>query len=616
MLKNNSQAYRSHMLFVNPADKRYNTFVINNTKKADLYNIRSLIVMVVSFAAITLIFGVFGIFYTPLIWILWASSCAFFTVTKVITFSRPSRECIFYALISVFFSLVIAFFTVPTIFSGRDQGAIAQAAMQLATTHGLIAHSPESTVFFDIYGTGKALNFPGFFYTADGGLLTQFPLPYITYLAGFFGMFGVAGLIAANSILLTLFVLSITYVARTYLTHKYTIIFLLLLLSSFAIGWFAKFTLSENLASALLWSSIFLYIILKKIPSKTTYFTLIITLSLLLFSRIEGVWFFGIFLFLIIRDKKIRTFLAKDLWWRCAFPLATLFTVACVVTVMNTPFIQTMLSVFVQSVGPDATAETETLTEKITNLFSIYTIYGLFGPLFVTVCMSIAAVRYKKLRPMLLPVAITLPLFAYYLFPHISGDHPWMLRRFVFALIPTTILVSTFFVSIIPQKKIIHTSLTYIIICALFFANIPAFTLFITYAENSTLQKQIRFFSQRFSQNDLILVDKNVAGNGWSMITGPLRSLENKHAVYFFNPYDYFALNTDQFDHVYLITANENIEHYTEILSEYMYYKQNYTFIVDQLQLEKIKNTPRIFPMKENRIIYSTIYELKKTHAY
>jgi hypothetical protein len=576
----------------------------------DLIFLRSLILMVALYAAIALLGAVFGVFYTPYVWLLWGLLCVLFTFKKIITFPRPSQEFLLYGSIALAFALVIAFFTVPTVFSGRDQGSLATAAMQLHTQHGLITHLPESTAFFEIYGYGKALNFPGFFYTADGGLLTQFPLPYITFLAGFFGVFGMVGFTVANCLLLTVTILSLACIARSYVRTRYTLVFLLLLLTAFPIGWFAKFTLSENLASMLVWSAAVLYLALKEHPNRTTYATLFIVLALLLFARLEGVWFFVVFLILLVRNSTTRTLIKKDVWWHAILPLTVLFTVSCVVAVMNMPFIHTMFSVFAKTAGSAGNAAS-TFIEEITHLFSIYALYGLLGPLVVTALLCATALRYKNYRSLLLPIAITFPLFSYYLFPHISGDHPWMLRRFVFALLPATLLVSTFFIANIPKKWPLHRPLQSLIIVLLLLMNLPAFTTFLPYAENPTLHDQVHQFAQQFSARDLILVDRDAAGSGWSMIPSALRSLENKHAVYFFNPSDYHQLNTSGFDHVYLVVPNDNKARYLAELSPYMHYVNKYTFTTDQLTLESSPTGPMTFPRIQHGVVRGTIYELR-----
>ncbi len=574
--------------------------------KTDKTLLQTIILMVVLYAWIALLGATFGIFYPVFIWSVWLIICLFLFFKKVIVFSRPSKEFLLYTLIALSFSLLIAFYTVPTIFSGRDQGSLSEAAMRLSESHSLIQRTTESNAFFEIYGRGKALNFPGFFYTPDGGLLTQFPLPYTTFIGGFYSVFGVSGFIVANIVLLFTFLITITTVARYYMSTRYTLAFLAILLSSFSIGWFAKFTLSENIAGALLWSVFALYLFLKKSPKPKTYFIFFLTLSLLLFTRIEGIWFFFIFSFLILRNKPIRTFLRQGLWWRVVFPLTTLFVVAMNILIMNLPFIITILKAGSSS---GITDNPDVFADELANLFSIYSLYGLLFPLTLTFVTVVVAIIYKRYRKILLPLIVVLPLMIYYIFPNISGDHPWMLRRFVFALLPTTILISVAFVSYVRSNNLFKKGVKYIILILLFTSNLFAFTTFITYAQNKILANQVSQLSQKFGNNDLILIDKDAAGSGWSMITNPLRGLHNKHAVYFFNPNDYSKLDTTPFDKVYLITPDKNQSFYTSVLDDKMRYNDKYTFTVNQLESVE---TEIIFPLKKTKTITGSIYELNK----
>jgi hypothetical protein len=581
---------------------------MNKLLKTDWILLQTIILMVVLYAWISLLCAIFGIFYHAGIWALWLLICLFLSYKKILIFTFPTKEFLSYILIALTFTLLIAFFTIPTIFSGRDQGSLSEAAMRLSQEHSLIQHTPESNTFFDINERGKALNFPGFFYTANGGLITQFPLPYISFLSGFFGVFNVTGLIIANSILLFTFILSITIVARNYLNNKYTFAFLGILLTSFSIGWFAKFTLSENITSMLLWSALALYLLLKKYPNKITFFTLFLTLSLLLFTRIEGLWFFGIFIFLLLQNANIRIFIKKDIWHNVLLPMTILFTIACTIFIVNLPFIITMLKVFTSSISTESSSSN--FFEKTTYLFSIYSLYGLLLPLIITAIASVVSISYKRYRTILLPIVIILPLLFYYIFPHISGDHPWMLRRFVFALLPATILISISFTYYIRPTNLLRRTSKYIILLTLLLLNIPAFFTFITYAENSTLQQQVTTLSQNFNNNDLILIDKNVAGNGWSMITNPMRSLENKHPVYFFNPNDFEKINTTKFNNVFLITSETNKPMYIKEFGHKMIFVKNYTLLVDQLNISKTKTIPVHFPIKEKNSVHGTIYKL------
>ncbi|XLQ19875.1 MAG: hypothetical protein ACKUBY_04790 [Candidatus Moraniibacteriota bacterium] len=579
---------------------------MNNIKKSDKLILQSILILVISLAWITFLSALLGIFYGTFIWGFFALLTIFFYKQKIITFSKPSQNFLTYILISLSFALLIAFFTTPSIFSGRDQGSLSDAAILLSEHHNLISHSTQSDIFFNINEKGKALNFPGFFYTIDGGLITQFPIPYIAFISVFFGTFGTAGFVVANAILLFTFILAITGVTAFYMNRNYTLIFLITLLSSFSIGWFAKYTLSENIASALIWSSLFLYIFLKESKNQITYFALISMISLLLFTRIEGIWFFVIFSFLLLKNKNSKKFIGKDLWWRAIFPVTTLFVIFCTVLIVNNPFYITMIKAFLNS-GTGSSGIT--LFDKISYNFYIYSIYGLILPLFFTLIASIISFKQKRMRLALLPIAIMFPLFLYYLFPQISGDHPWMLRRFVSALLPATILISILLSYYIKPKNIYYKIFKYAIPVVIILANIPSLILFLTYSENINLQSQIHDISQNFRENDLVLVDGTATGDGWSMMTSQLNNLENKNAVYFFNIADLDKLDLTAYEKVFLITPNTNKEFYSKINNRFSYVNK-YTLTTQRLLTPDKKIFPHKFPKKENENIYGTIYEI------
>jgi len=78
--------------------------------------------------------------------------------------SRNSRELPAVFLAAAIISGFFSFYVTPTVFSGRDQGSFSQAAIRLAENRKLEFSDPASREFFKIYGPGKALNYPGFYY--------------------------------------------------------------------------------------------------------------------------------------------------------------------------------------------------------------------------------------------------------------------------------------------------------------------------------------------------------------------------------------------------------------------------------------------------------------------
>ncbi|MCK4635836.1 MAG: hypothetical protein KAT32_03155 [Candidatus Moranbacteria bacterium] len=605
---------------------------MNNPPQTDYTFFRTLTIMLLTFLWTAFLLTLMSIFYTSALWTIWLTINIFLFYKKILPFPKPSRELKLYILIALIFSSLIATFTEPTIFAGRDQGSIAEASLRLEKNHTLIFQTPATETFFEIYktedaqfyGQGEALNFPGFHYLADGSLITQFPLPYISFLAGFTGIFKLNGFIVANFILTFFFVLALGILVRYLLTHEYAVIFLILLTTSFSISFFAKFTLSENLAGTLIWISAVLFLRVKDHVSNKNYFAFFLTISILPFIRIEGIWFFAIFLFMFFKNKERRQFITEQtIWHKLIMPLSILFCIGIASFIMSTPFYVTMVKVFLKAIDPILTKigitelndnlinqKSKSSTSNFNFLLNVYTIYGLFFPLILTSLMSFKAALNKKYRFLLLPIGITLPLFIYYANPQISLDHPWLLRRFSFALIPATLIVSVIFIATIHKTKFLFTK--YILIFLLLITNLSSTVIFFTYRENIGLQEQVHEFAKQFNENDLILIDENATGSNWSMITTPLNLLENKNAVYFFNPEDFAKLNTEKFDRVFLVTSDENEKRYRDVLQFQMLYYNDYTFTTNQLKIAERKIIPVILPENENLIITGKIYELKK----
>jgi hypothetical protein len=580
---------------------------MNDAMLKNFQLIRTLITAVVSYAWLAYALTLMGVFYPWMLWILWLLTLAFLHQKKLLPLPHIDRATTLFVIATLAATLVITTTAEPTMYSGRDQGSISDAAIQFATHHSAFFHTPESDAFFDIYGRGKALNFPGFYYATDGALTTQFPLPYISFLAGFVGVFGSAGFIIANAALLFITLLTLTTIARHYTNTRYAWALFTLLVTAFPFVWFSKFTLSENLAAMLLWSSVFLYIFFKRDLTGQTAAAFFMCTMLLFFTRIEGVWLFMIFMILTLRHKPIRTWIFASSWRRFAEPLVFFIIVAIAALVTNIAFYHTLASTFIPD-GPGPVSEPSRLAQFTDFLLPVYIQYNLFVPLLLAALFAAIAVLKKPLRPYLLPLAITAPLFLYYLDPHISSDHPWMLRRFMFALLPTTLLLSTVFLFYLHTKHKLHfvsLALFLVLLGANLFITAPIYS----FANHRELNAQLHTFAERFSDSDLILLAPGVTGNGWAMIDAPLRTQTHKHAVYFFNPADYAKLDTSTFEHVYLVVPQgTTAPDYSDTVSRLLV-PEHVTFTSTQLSTEKKAVTA--LPHTETITEHNLIYQLK-----
>lgn len=510
-----------------------------------------------------LILTLFGIFYAPILAVYFfaAGSALLFVLGRSWRTLRISRSFWTVLLFSLLAIGIFSYYSTPSIFSGRDQGSLSEAAIRLTQNHQLKFSSLASQEFFQIYGPGKALNFPGFNYTTDGQLITQFPLGYIAWLASFYAFLGLGGLVAANGVTLLLFILSFYLIARQYLRTSSALLAWGALLSTFVFSWFFKFTLSENLAWMLIWFGLYEFILFSRSASRFHLSAFLLSFSLLIFARVEALSFLLMAALIIFRQQRQqKNILATVFDKKIIGLLGGIVALYVINLIVNLQFFITLakgaLKPFL-SLGRDLAATGGlSMFLYVLRIFSTYAllsflVFGLIGVFFF--------LKNKKYT-WLVPFALVLPAFFYLLQPSISTDHPWMLRRFVFAVIPVTILYAFWFLDHFLKKR----ASFYIIAAFLILTNLLIAFPFLTFAPAQKLLPQVREISQNFTASDLVLVDRDATGDGWTMLTGPLSFLMDKQAVYFFNPKDLAKINREKFSNIYFIIPDNSLAFYEE----------------------------------------------------
>ncbi|MDO8241177.1 MAG: hypothetical protein Q7T51_04325 [Candidatus Moranbacteria bacterium] len=520
-------------------------------------------------------------------------------------------------LISIF---IFSFYTTPTIFSGRDQGSLSEAAIRLAQNHHLSFASVASQEFFKIYGAGPALNFPGFHYTAQGNLSTQFPLGYISWLAIFYSLIGLNGFVLANSITFAIFIFSFYLVARYYLRASSAIMATLLILSSFIFAWFFKFTLSENLAMMLTWFGIYEFVLFTKNKSRFYLLASLTAFTLLVFTRVEALGFLAVvtamllikykdwkYLFFVVIGKKILLVAGGFLvlyFFNLALDSSSYYSM-----------LKGILSPFI-SLGSGlkdySSADSVPFLATSFYVLKVFSAYALFNFLLFGIIGFIYLWRHKKFE-ILVPFLIILPTFAYIIHPSISADHPWMLRRFVFSIIPVSILYAVWFFDHFFKKRMYF----YFVIVLLIATNLMVFVPFLTISPDKNLLPQIEKISENFVESDLILVDRDATGDGWSMMTGPLNFLFDKQAVYFFNPKDLAKIDQKKFSAIYFIIPDNKLDFYRQggILQRLVpvqdYSIENKMLSLKTGEKQEMFSAPIELPKMQDNAVYGKIYLLK-----
>lgn len=611
---------------------------------------------------VTLSWGFFlltllGIFY-------WWTTALFIAIitagsTRFIISSlfKISRQFLIINAILILIVTVFITFSRPTIFSGRDQGSISQASIRLAHEGKLEFSTPVSSDFFKINvaqkdklknclidnlddfqndsslqskfyhiycqakTSAKAFNFPGFYYTAEGQLVTQFPIVYTAWLALFYSFLGIFGFKISNGILLYA-----TFMSLYLLIHRLTrlsaaslkvrlltqISTLAITLTSFCFMWFSKFTLTENIATPLLWIGILSLVIITESKlsrisgKKSTLILMFLSLSLLIFTRIEGILFFILaILFLFINKNSAKYF--KKNFVKIILPVLAFVGIIFIWNLnIDIYFYKSVVKATLENMNEnsaDVVKNNSLLT--IFNLFKIFGLYGILAPIIFGTLGIFYLIKEKKYIH-LTPLFIIFPSLLYILSPQITLEHPWMLRRFTFSILPIFIVYSMVLINQSYQKKnIIWGIVIFLIIIS---ANFPAFNKYLTFIPEKNLIKQTREIGDNFSDKDLILVDQLASGDNFAMIADPLSSIFGKNAVYFFNIDDLNKIDRTQYKKIYLIIPQSKEEYYQEtFLKDKMLFIKNYSVEFDTLSLKKESFT---LPNKEVRITKGSIFEI------
>ena len=560
-----------------------------------------------------------GFFYASLVWTIVAIGGIWIT-RKATSFGisfKISRELFLTSIIFILIATSFSFFSQPSVFTGRDQGSFSEAAARLAQNHKLEFSTPASNEFFKLHEPGRAQNFPGFYYIKDGSLITQFSLVYIAWLALFFAVFGITGFLVANAVLFFTFLLSFYMTLRLFLKTSSALPIMLLTSTSFVFMWFSKFTLSENIALPLVWLTILSLMLFLKDQRKLFYFVFLFSSFLLCFARIEGFALLNASTAIILLNKNARTFVKEKISSRFFLPAIALFLIFIANVYVDAFFYKEILKAILPTVtSPQAKYLGEIKNSILPDFYSlkVFYLYGLLG-FFIVGGLGTLYALWKKEFYKLTPFFIILPTFVYFFDSQITPDHPWMLRRFMFSLLPCAIFYTGILLGKWFEGKNIKTkTLAVLISLALFAMNLPAFLKYLSYSENNGLLAQTQTLSSKFSDNDLILIDREATGDGWSMLGGPMNYLFSKNAVYFFNNQDLSKLDTENFSNVYLITPNKQVPFYlNSTIGNRLSETDSYTLTTTRLDVERSNKLDKIsLPEKKEISVSGKIFKVNK----
>ncbi len=459
-------------------------------------------------------------------------------------------------IIALAASFATCYFATPTVFGGRDQGAIATAAINLAKYKSFTFSTPVSEDLFQKYGPGKALNYPGFDYTKDGKLISRFPKAYTIYLAGCYSLLGLKGIQYANFPLLFLFLVIFWLILRHFFSEEISFAGFLVAATFFPFLWFAKYALTEILMLFLVWAGIYFLILLCRCPTPTNskgVGHLIISLTAFGLSalvRIEGIIFFLLAVFYVLFLQKKKN-IPESKNFKKYLLLSTLFLLV-VYLYLNFPTLLDSAKNIIKAFLPGSAKESAPSANLYFYLLRIFFNYGILVYLVLGLAGIVRlAMKFKKnwTKPEFIPVLILFPSFFYFVSPLVTLDDPWIFRRFVFAVFPVLVFCTIYFL----DKFFRHKIFLYLSLVILIAANAVVSWRFLPLSENKNLLPQVEKISRKFKPNDLILVDRLASGSGYSLISEPLNTLYNRQAVYFFNADDLKYIRQGRYENIYLV---------------------------------------------------------------
>ncbi len=585
--------------------------------KLNLFEIGSIFWMATSAIVLFLsLLGIFSIYSITLALLISTIIPLLMFRKKHLKIEKVSGSFKILGLVVLGVGILLSFLTVPTIFGGRDEGSYSNSAiMTVDDGH----HSYDSKLienFFNIYGESKALNFPGFQYNSKGHLESQFLPGYPNWIAIFYQLFGLNGLKFVNLLPLLTLVLSFYLLivevfpliknpepkkclagckfkncwGRLDQADQFGWLGAVFLMTFMPLLVFYKFTLSEIYFASLIWFSTYLLVRYLKNRRFLKFKIVFIPLILMLFVRIEA--FAIIFALLLIMIGKDFNHLRQA---RYQFFFVLSSAIFLITVWLEPNFFINAIKGISEISGLNANAMPEsresTLLGKMIpddwkNLYAlkIWFNYNLL-PFFImagTFLLFFLKSIFKNMKfgnekaQIIIPFLLLSPTLIYIVDANVSLDHPWMLRRWIFTIIPIVFFYSVFFLFYLRQKnRLLFRLITaFVIIGNIALFTVPSqevkgqWTNFFAFSQNRTLLEQTRELSSLFGKDDLILISQKSSGSGWSLMAEPMRNLFNRQAVYFFNAENYAGLDHDDFNEIYLITTEEEEFLYENIVKE------------------------------------------------
>lgn len=483
------------------------------------------IVVIIFLAAILLAeFNLFA--YVNVLWIFSILSIGlvgmtYLVIAKKIKVSLSRWDIIAIILTLSFCALNLFFFHEP--FSGgRDDGVYANTGLYLAKFNSIYIK--------DV----NVATFPGFINTSKG-VISQFYLGYISWIAMIIRFFGVSAISFVNFPLLLIGLVSIYYICKNIEGWKTGILSIVLISISYPFLWFTRKTFSENLFFMLTWFGTLCLI--KGFNNKNIKFFLLSILSLNLLStvRVESIP-----LVLLMNPILIAAFFKQKIkkYLLVLFPIIILSLIPAIyyyayldpryIGIFRSE-ISTVLTMISNKLNRVHSSTSSIINKNIIEysqpqfvfvLLQLYNFYFFIFMIPIAVIKSFYFYSKKQRIHFILIILILLPNLFFLIKPEITFDQPWFLRRFMPVILPVGIISFCSVVSVLNKK--IQVLVIAIILVGSFSISAP---IFIFKEYSGAMEQTQKALQGHVSNNDILLVDYDRTGH--YKLAEPLSSVFN-----------------------------------------------------------------------------------------
>lgn len=442
----------------------------------------------------------------------------------------PTKTELLVILFVIFFAIFNASFAHETFEGGRDQGVYSNSAAYLSQNHTLkISEKVQS---------------PGFRLSPDKkAFIPEFHFGYISWLALHHIFLGIPGIKLANFLPLIIGLLSLFSIGKKIANTKAGLFTVLMMTTSFILIWYSRRTFSEIYFLALIWFGILTF--LKSYLEDKTKFLMIAIASfgLLLFTRVEGIMIFGMFLgiiaFLYLFVKKWRSQPIGVVLPMVIILLLFIFYSLKIQPTHNSQIVSTLkkpfglISGLFKTIGPAekfAQSFDYVMDRPTLYIFQVLGAYNLLIPFGLALIMVLGAVfrirRGRKNILALIVFALIAPTFFELINITSYHDQPWILRRFLPTIIPFTCLFSSIFLI-----KFVKTA-RYLLLFLILGVNLIISAPILTFVEfENILQSEVKEIAQILPSEANIFYERQSSGR--FNIDLPLRFIFGKKNIAF-----------------------------------------------------------------------------------